>query len=69
MLHFVLESSPAVVSVALAMSTIWPALIASVRGAGTRTGDLQTVASPIFWSALYVDISVGLKPFFSGLVG
>ena len=44
MQHSVLGSSHAVVSAVLAMSTILPAPIANVRGAGTRTGDFQIVA-------------------------
>ena len=39
--HFVLESSLAVVSDVPAMSTILLALIANVKGAGTRTGNFQ----------------------------
>ena len=45
MQHCALESWPAVASVALVMWIILPAPIASVKGAGTRTGEIQSVVA------------------------
>ena len=76
MQHSVLGSSHAVVSAVLAMSTILPAPIANVRGAGTRTGDFQIVAILgvncalcMHTGAFCVDFSVGLKPIFQAWWG